>query len=285
LALLLQTCGGQSQTEVDLYVTKNEDSFDGACLPRDCSLREAVAAANAAPGPNTIHLPGGDFAVSLSGAGEDAAASGDLDLTDSVTIIGAGFEGDAATFIKAGPALGDRLFHVLDGVATLEAVYVGGGAAEVGGAVLVDPEAGLILRQSRLDASRATGGGGGGLVYNDGTLDIVGSRLTNGCSAGPGGAIVSSGTATLTESAFEDNEALTSGGTIANSGQLTLNSTTVNRGAAGAGTLCGSKGQGDGGGIFNEGDATVIGGAITQTEASGNGGAIATSGASRWTAP
>jgi CSLREA domain-containing protein len=51
----LAACSGQGQTvEPDLFVTKPDDTFDGACLPRDCSLREAVAAANQAPGPNTI---------------------------------------------------------------------------------------------------------------------------------------------------------------------------------------------------------------------------------------
>jgi CSLREA domain-containing protein len=278
LALLLQACAGQSQSEADLYVTKTDDTFDGACLPRDCSLREAVAAANAAPGPNTIHVPAGDFRLSLAGSSEDEAASGDLDLTETTTILGAGFEGDEATFITAGAGLGDRLFHLLDGVTTLEALYVGGGAAEAGGAVLVESEAGLTLRQSRLDASRATGADGGGLVYSLGTLDIVESRLTNGCSAGPGGAIVSTGSASVTGSQFEDNESVTSGGSIANHGQMTLSATTINRGFAGGGELCGTQGQGDGGGIFNEGDLTVTDGEITRTEATGVGGAIATSG-------
>jgi len=278
LALLFQGCGAQGQTETEFVVTKTNDTFDGACLPRDCSLREAVAAANAAPGLNTIRLPAGDYRLSLAGSSEDAAASGDLDLTETTTIIGAGFEGDEATFITAGPGLGDRVFHVLDGVTTLEALYVGGGEAEAGGAVLVESEAGLVLRQSRLDASRATGADGGGLIFSLGTLEIVESRLTNGCSAGPGGAIVSTGLASLTGSLFEDNESVTSGGSIANHGQMTLSATTINRGFAGGGGLCGTQGQGDGGGIFNEGELTVTDGEIARTEATGVGGAIATSG-------
>src|SRR3954467_10517108 len=45
------------------------------------TLRSAIMAANATPGADHIHLPAGIYTRSLAGAGEDHAASGDLDIT------------------------------------------------------------------------------------------------------------------------------------------------------------------------------------------------------------
>jgi CSLREA domain-containing protein len=60
-------------------VTKAEDTNDGTC-DSDCSLREAIRAANANPSANTIILDGITYNLTISGADEDAAATGDLDI-------------------------------------------------------------------------------------------------------------------------------------------------------------------------------------------------------------
>jgi CSLREA domain-containing protein len=260
-----------------MSVTKSEDTFDGACLPRDCSLREAVAAANQASGPNTITIPAGNYVLALAGPGEDGAASGDLDLTDDVTLLGVGSEA-GGTFITAADGFGDRLVHALSGAVVIENLYLGGGEADAGGAVRVEESADLTIRETRLDASKATGPDGGGLVFSEGTLILEASRLTRGCSAGAGGAVVSRGTATIRDAVFEDNEAASQGGAIANSGTMTLTTTSVNRAFAGTGPLCGVVGQGDGGGIYSSGDLTITDGDISRTEATRSGGAIFTDG-------
>jgi hypothetical protein len=59
------------------------------------------------PGPDTISLPAGTHSLSITGAGEDNAASGDLDITEALTITGAGPD---ATVIEAS-GLADRIFH------------------------------------------------------------------------------------------------------------------------------------------------------------------------------
>jgi CSLREA domain-containing protein len=82
-------------------VTKTADTNDGACNA-DCSLREAISAANASAGADTITLPPGTYQLTLAnggGANEDGNASGDLDILDSLTINGSG---SASTFIQAG---------------------------------------------------------------------------------------------------------------------------------------------------------------------------------------
>ena len=69
-------------------VTTSLDVVDPADGKR--SLREAISAANATLGVDVILLPAGVFKVALAGAGENANLNGDFDVTDSVTIRGAG---------------------------------------------------------------------------------------------------------------------------------------------------------------------------------------------------
>ena len=70
-------------------VTKTADTNDGTC-DSDCSLREAIVAANAAADADTINVPAGAYTLTIAGMLEDAGATGDLDITESVTITGAG---------------------------------------------------------------------------------------------------------------------------------------------------------------------------------------------------
>ena len=57
-----------------------------------CTLRAAVQESNRLTDADVINLPhlGSDYELGLSGAGEQAAASGDLDLTRTVTVLGSG---------------------------------------------------------------------------------------------------------------------------------------------------------------------------------------------------
>jgi CSLREA domain-containing protein len=83
-------------------VTKTADTNDGTCSVADCSLREAIGAANAAGGADTISVPAGTYQLSIANAGglnEDNNASGDLDVKDALTIQGAG---SGTTIIQAG---------------------------------------------------------------------------------------------------------------------------------------------------------------------------------------
>src|SRR5688572_22952303 len=59
------------------------DPGDGVCATAEaaCSLRAAVQEANALPGADRIRVPAGEYVLTLAGRLEDAAATGDLDLT------------------------------------------------------------------------------------------------------------------------------------------------------------------------------------------------------------
>jgi CSLREA domain-containing protein len=88
-------------------VTVTTDSNDGTCN-NHCSLREAIIAANNSTELNPIvYIPNGTYTLSIAGADEDAAATGDLDITRPLSIIG---EGRDTTIIDANDL--DRAFDV-----------------------------------------------------------------------------------------------------------------------------------------------------------------------------
>src|SRR5262245_59708321 len=156
-----------------LFVNKTADTADGAC-DADCSLREAVVAANGA-GAAVVVLGPGVYKLSRAGAGEDAGATGDLDVTGDVPVLGAG----AGTTVVDGGGL-DRVFDVLPG-AHLEivGVTVRNGAAGAAGGGAIRNAGALTLTRSVVQSSRAAGGAGGGILSagNDASLSIAASTL------------------------------------------------------------------------------------------------------------
>lgn len=77
----------------------------------ETTLRAAVQEANANPGPDTIVLPPRFIELTLDGENDHSAASGDLEITDDLTITGAGQD---ETFIDASQI--DSAFHIQAGV-------------------------------------------------------------------------------------------------------------------------------------------------------------------------
>ena len=97
--------------------TVDANPGDGLCLDAGgrCSLRAAIDEANALDGADSIQLQAGVYTLTIAGIGEDAAASGDLDITGDVSLEGAGAD---ATRIDGGAV--DRVFDVFGGVAQRE---------------------------------------------------------------------------------------------------------------------------------------------------------------------
>jgi CSLREA domain-containing protein len=60
-------------------VTRTDDPPPDGCLPQDCSLREAIIAANADSDPGVVSLQAGTYELTTPGTYEDAALAGDLD--------------------------------------------------------------------------------------------------------------------------------------------------------------------------------------------------------------
>ena len=111
--------------------TTDANPGDGTCADSggDCSLRAAIGEANALPGADTIILPPGTYTLSLVGSGEDANATGDLDvITGTLTIDGGG----AANTLIDGTQL-DCVLHVQAGTSvTLNDLQLTNGRAPDG---------------------------------------------------------------------------------------------------------------------------------------------------------
>lgn len=73
-------------------VTRTDDPVPDACTASDCSLREAVLAANASPGIDTVRLPAGRYVLEQRGIDENEGLTGDIDITDDLLVIGEGRE-------------------------------------------------------------------------------------------------------------------------------------------------------------------------------------------------
>jgi hypothetical protein len=228
------------------------------------SLRQAIIDANANPGPDTINLPAGTYTLSIAGTGEDAAATGDLDITDDLTISGAG----AATTIIDADGL-DNVLQVIGGSTT---VTIGGltirngdsGGTDGGG---IQNEGSLALDGVIVEDNSSDGKGGGISSEGSSELTITDSIIRGNTAGDDGGGVQigSSATATITRTLFEDNETVEDGGAIEVQGHLDLVDS----------TLAGNHGENGGGGIdFNDDSTgTVHGSTITgnlgDTEAGG----------------
>lgn len=102
----------------------------GGSAGADCTLRAAVMEANASAGSDVIFVPiGSSTVLSIAGRGEDNAATGDLDINESVTITTPYVTNVPRATIDANGI--DRVFDVLaDGEVTLHNLSITGGLAD-----------------------------------------------------------------------------------------------------------------------------------------------------------
>ncbi len=184
---------------------------DGVCSDAGgaCTLPAAAMETNALAGADAISLPAGNYALSIPGAGEDASATGDIDIADDLTITGAGRDNTA---IDGGRV--DRVFHVVGPVTvTIEAVSIKDGLAGRSAAPSLLScdrygDGGGICNEGQLILSRSSvvsneGGSGGGVFSGVGSslaVDLSSVNLNRatgvpiGESFGEGGGIDSYGT-------------------------------------------------------------------------------------------
>ncbi len=249
-----------------------------------CTLRAAIQETNALPGADTITLPAGTYTLSIPGVDEDAAATGDLDITDDLTLTGA----DRDTTVIDGGAI-DRVIHsALDGqsiTVAISGVSIQNGSASRGGGGIFNGRFGkgkFTLTDSKVsnNATWARGGGGihnigvflannvivskndggvdGGGIFNQGTLTVSGSVIFDNVTSSTGGGIDSGGTATIIDSTISHNFAglgAGGGGGINNFGTMEISNSTVNDNSS----------HDWGGGVANGGEL-----ALTNTTLSGN---------------
>lgn len=237
----------------------------GASSPCDgvgtCTLRAAVQAANAASNtadsqgvvqPDIINIPAGTYTLTITNTGgvnEDLAATGDLDITESVTLTGAG----SGTTLIDGNNI-DRVFHIIQSGSNTVAVNlsdvtvengylsggIGSGIYNNGGTVTITNA--TISNNMAKNTGVATSGATGGGIYNNGTLSLntvtvsgntVDLNSINGGGGGGGGGIYNTGSLRVENSTITNNQVINDsndnngGGGIENVGTTGVGSNTV----------------------------------------------------------
>jgi len=224
LALVLGAASGAQSTTIAVNSPADSLAIDG-----NCTLREAIIAANtdtavdacpAGSGADIVMVPPDTYTLTLVGPGEDAAATGDLDLTASVELLGS----PAGAIVDGNGA--DRVVDidpvhtggVVVGITNIT-VRNGAGVTQGGG---IRNAGTLTLTSSRVSSSTASGAGvdiQGGGIYNGGSLQLIASTvdgntasafaslpIPSGSSFG-GGIHSEGGPLIVTDSSIRDNVA------------------------------------------------------------------------------
>jgi CSLREA domain-containing protein len=237
-------------------VTRFDDPTPGTCDPGDCSLREAVSAANAdGYNPDKIELPPGTYTLSIFGTGENNNATGDLDILWPTTITGMGY----GALITAADLWDDR---IIDNRATtspavnLNHLSITGGDVSLtdsgGGIKSIGP---LEIQNCDIYNNRSLSGGG---VFATWSLLMENSSVHDNYSEVGGGGLWLYQSIVISNSQINGNRTYNDGGGIQYGGAGTLQITNT--------TIQGNSDARHGGGIQIE-DGTLI---LTGSTISGN---------------
>ena len=194
-------------SDFSFQVTKTADTADGVCSESDCSLREAISAANLGTEENTVLVPAGLYVLTLTGDSGSNNSNGDLDIRYPVMIVG---EGKGQTVIQG---MDDRVIEVLKGAKSVTIsdltmkdgeVYGSGGCIAVwesslnldhvgihhciahsmgGGIYFIDFSEGELFD---VEVTECEANEGGGIYIYEGNLDVDHSVIA-GNTAGSGG--------------------------------------------------------------------------------------------------
>ncbi|HEX9669116.1 MAG TPA: CSLREA domain-containing protein [Thermoanaerobaculia bacterium] len=188
--------------------TPTQTADDNGACDADCSLREAVLAANANPGADVIVLGPGVYDLTIAGAGEDAGATGDLDVTGELVIAGDG----AASTVLAGTA-GDRLLDLHGAPLELLDLTLRTGSANGNGGLVRNLDGELTVSRGVLTDGHALGATSfGGAIYSEGGLTVNESTVYESSSNGGGGGITAKESFDLVNSTVSGNTANGLGG-------------------------------------------------------------------------
>jgi CSLREA domain-containing protein len=232
-----------------LHVTTTADSNDGSCTPANCSIRDALAAAN--PG-DTIVIPAGTYTLGSP-----------LTIATDVTLQGAGA---GNTIIQAAAAPGIAGYNVFDITVTSQvelidltirhgAVF---GGATTAGAIFADGAGTLAITRCNI-------------VFNEANAD---GPTTGGASSG-GAMFVNGPTLLITDSTIADNQATANGGTgnggAASGGAIFAGDTTIIRSTLERNQLIANSAMGFGGalsgGALFTGKTTIISSTLSDNRA------------------
>jgi hypothetical protein len=226
------------------------DHAPHGCKSGNCTLREAVIAANARPGIDTVELRSGKaYKLKLpnpSGVQENLSATGDLDILGPLKVRSI----DKTKQAAIQQTVLDRVFQLgtpttFPGSALFKRLKIRGGsagAASSGGGILVEQGAAKVLQSTLSSNSAGLHGGGVAAVAPGATASINSSTLSgNSANFGGGFSATSSAFITAVNSTLSQNSAGSFGGGAHASVNGVVNVTSV--------TVARNTTAGNGGGI------------------------------------
>jgi CSLREA domain-containing protein len=240
-----------SAVGVSYVVTTTADTSDGRC-DTHCSVREAILAANAHPGADMVRVPAGTYILRIPGSGETAGATGDLDITDPVALVGAG---ERRTVLDGGGI--DRVLGVFGGPTSISGLTIRHGLAPNrsggGGGIRVEAPA-VTLTDVTVTANSTVEGitgdsqGGGisaGLLADEINLTLTRVTITSNRARYGAGIAIDTGGAALAHVTISGNTATGAGGAVYNNDSLTT---------IADGVIRNNRARDGGGAFFNTGD-------------------------------
>jgi uncharacterized repeat protein (TIGR01451 family)/CSLREA domain-containing protein len=259
ITLLLGVVATQAQ------VNSTADPGDGICDVSECTLREAITAANAEPGFEEI-----SFKVWVTGT---INLTGPLpDITDALQITGPGR--DKLTVRR--DSGGDYGIFTVNGVDfTVTGLTISNGSGETGSGIRKIGASLLEIRNVTISGNSANAGGG--INSNDcyfstpGQITITNSTISNNNSTNEGGGICAPDTVTISNSTISGNSISRygGGGGISSHGSLAISNSTISGNSVTAGI---------GGGIFSDGSSLTISNSTISANAAQFAGGIYNSG-------
>lgn len=248
--------------------TADELNNDG-----DCSLREAIRAANtdstvdgcfAGSGADVISLGIGTYTLSIVGQNENAAVTGDLDITSDMTIVGVD---SAKTILDAGKV--DRLFDIRAGNVLLSNLGMRNGFTQTSGddanngkLVWVGNATATIINSTLSGSNEGNDGSGLHALMNEGALNLINSSITkNNC-----GGVRNIGTMVINHSTISANYNDHFAAGIRNDGTLTVVDSIIRNNMSGD--------LPDAGGILNYGTLMMRGTEVVNNRSNESPGGI-----------
>ncbi|MGI8788499.1 MAG: choice-of-anchor Q domain-containing protein [Pyrinomonadaceae bacterium] len=232
-----------TRAAITLTVTRTDDRNNATCVQRDCSLREAITAANAGMVDNEIR-----FALSTSDPNCNATAQVcKITLSNEIVISSAGtliINGTGANHLIIDGGAGiNRIFTIYSTVTINDVTLQGGNGS--GGSSVTNGKGNAIYANGAISGSTLTlngvvvqnnldtffTGGNGSVYFFGGTNPhITNSTFTGNSNANCGAFTVEGATLTVTNTTVSGNTASTAvgGGVCAlNSGTAVIRSSTI----------------------------------------------------------
>jgi hypothetical protein len=223
IACGLALVGAATASAATFKPTRFDDPVPNGCKPHNCSLREAVRAANKSSSPTRkLVLSKGRYRLTIPEAPADPndASGGDLDVAGGVKIVGAG----ARKTSVSGEGL-NRVFHfqgTLNEFQVRDLKIRRGDAGDGDGGGILATNLGGALKLKRVILKANSAASGAGIYYASGELTVSQSTIAGGEASVYGGGIflpaagnLGAATAEIRASTIARNHAVGVGGGVA----------------------------------------------------------------------